>query len=313
MNSKKNWFESHLKTTITIFVIIISLVTFGVVELTLSKLFGLGNPVLYDSSPIYGFRPMPNQRLQRFLGAELAFNNLGLRSTGDWDKEKKNKILFLGDSVTYGGSYISNEDLFSHLVFQDRKDYVSGNAGVNTWGVENIHALVVEEEFLPADYYITALIEDNFYRGLVRLQGLPYYNTEPSSAWAELFHYFAYTQNNKRYFPWQSLATEEHIAKVLSKSVLKLKSMDVFLKAKGYKHKIFILPTRNQVVKKTSKDSKIQNLISENKLDVVYLLDELQEVEGQNLFHDEVHVTKEGHKVYAQILSRKLKGFLPDK
>ena len=91
------------------------------------------------------------------------------------------------------------------------------------------------------------------------------------------------------------------------------KTMDAFLKAKGYKHKIFILPTRTQVVKKSPKDPKIWNLISENKLEVVYLLDELQEAEGQNLFHDEVHVTKEGHKVYAEILSKKLTGFLPEK
>jgi hypothetical protein len=127
------------------------------------------------------------------------------------------------------------------LVFENQSNYHSGNGAVNTWGVENIYAFIVEEEFLPAEYYITCLIEDDFYRGLVRLQGLPYYNVKPSSAWAELFHYFVYSKNNNRYLPWQNFSNQNQVTKTLRKSVGKLKSMDLFLKSKGYKHKIFIM------------------------------------------------------------------------
>src|SRR5690606_34750321 len=121
---------------------------FTATELTLKRM-GLGNPVIYDSSPVYGYRPLPNREYVRFGGSTIKFNNLGLRTNTDWDETKANKILFLGDSVTYGGSYIDNNELFSQLTVDlinqsNKSDYMSGNAGVNGWGVENFYGLVVE-------------------------------------------------------------------------------------------------------------------------------------------------------------------------
>ena len=143
---------------------------------------GLGGPVLYDSSPIYGYRPLPGKEYSRFYGETIKFNNLSLRAENDWDDKRENKILFLGDSVTYGGSYIDNKELFSCLAVKDFDDYESGNAGVNGWGVENIYGLVVESNFLPAQIYVTTLPEGDFHRGLTRLQGMPIFNNSPKKA-----------------------------------------------------------------------------------------------------------------------------------
>ena len=104
-------------------------------EIILQKFLGLGKPVIYDSNPIYGYRPLPDRDYKRFWGKTISFNNLSLRSEVDWDNNIQNKILFLGDSVTYGGSYISNLELFSYLSVKELKNYfISGNAGVNAWG-----------------------------------------------------------------------------------------------------------------------------------------------------------------------------------
>jgi hypothetical protein len=109
-----NIFENYKKVTIFVALLIGLLLSLMLSELLLKNFYGLGNPLLYDSNPLYGYRPLPNKTYHRFRGSLLKFNNLGLRAERDWDYEKKdNKVIFLGDSVTYGGSYLSNNDLFS--------------------------------------------------------------------------------------------------------------------------------------------------------------------------------------------------------
>jgi hypothetical protein len=161
-------FGRHRRLGLVLLVLFCIMATVGLVEMVLRARLGLGRPVLYDSSPVYGYRPLPGGTYRRFGGARLHFNNLGLRAEGDWDDEPDGKILFLGDSVTYGGSYVDNNQLFSALATGGLPGYAAGNAGVNAWGVENIYGLVVEMGFQPAKVYVTVVPEADFYRGLVR-------------------------------------------------------------------------------------------------------------------------------------------------
>ena len=308
----KNIFENHKKQTIVIIILIFIVIAVISVELILEKAYGLGNPVLYDSSPLYGFRPLPNQDHSRFRGKKLKFNNLGLRADENWDNRKDDKILFLGDSVTYGGSYIANKELFSHLAVVGLGNYKSGNAGVNAWGVENIYGLIVEKNFIPAQIYVTTLPEGDFYRGLTRLQGLPYFNIKPKFAFSELWYFFCYLQNNERYTGWQSFANEEEMSYVVRKAIKKLKEMDDYLKKRGLQHLIFITPGFSQVVEGAPKDALVNKLLKDNSLNPYYILDELPQynlskIKKEKLFHDGIHLEKDGHEIWAQIVRSKLK------
>ena len=312
----KNIFEQHKKKTILIIVLVVVLVILVSSELILEKVFGLGNPVLYDSSALYGYRPLPNQNLSRFFGAKLRFNNLGLRSEEDWNDRREDKILFLGDSVTYGGSYITNKELFSHLAVIGLGGYKSGNAGVNAWGVENIYGLIVETNFLPAKIYVTTLPEGDFYRGLNRLQGLPYFNLKPRFAFSELWYFFCYLQSNHRYLEWTSFANGEETKYVVRKAVKKLKLMDDYLRQRGFQHLIFITPSLSQVVKGEPKDPLVKNLLMDYHLTPYYILDELSqynlsESERRELFYDNIHLERKGHAVWARIIRSKLDLIIP--
>ena len=289
----------------------------GVSELFLEKFMGLGNPPIYDSSPLYGYRPLPDREYSRYQGTEIRFNNLALRAETDWDENIEDKILFLGDSVTYGGSYIDNTELFSFLAVKSLGDrYISGNGGVNAWGVENLYGLIVESNFTPAQIYVTTLPEGDFYRGLVRLHGLPFFNNDPPFALAELWYYFCYRQNNKRYTHWQSYGNEQTESFVVEKAVEKLKAMETFLKEKGFKHLIFITPTKQQVTEGTEKDALVNDLLVKYELSPYYIADaidtlNLSKQEKQNLYFDNIHLTKKGHEIWSEIIASKLRETLP--
>jgi len=291
-------------------------------ELILQKTTGLGNPVIYDSSPIYGYRPLPNQDYKRFQGSLVKFNNLGLRANEDWNNYKEDKILFLGDSVTFGGSYIDNSELFSYLTVDllnktRNTNFFSGNAGVNAWGVENIYGLVVESNFLPANIYITTLSENDFYRGLTRIHGLPFFNHKPKYALQEIWYYFCYNQNNKRYIGWQVFLNEQETTYVLEKAVKKLDEMDSFLKERGYSHFIFITPSKNQVVEGESKDMLIYDLMLHHEIKPYYIADlianyNLSDQEKEDLFYDSIHLSKKGHELWADIIYSKLNNYIEE-
>ena len=321
MNKNRNFFERHKKKILFVVVSSFFCLSLATCEFLLRQFMGLGNPIIYNSSPIYGYRPLSNKEYARFWGKKITFNNLGLRADRDWNDEKHDKILFLGDSVTYGGTYIDNKELFSHLAVQILNEthnlhYLSGNAGVNAWGVENIHGFIRESTFLPSSIYVTTLTEGDFYRGLTRIQGLPFFNKKPRFALQELWYFFCYQQNNQRYKPWTTFLSEQDTIYVLEKAVKKLKEMDSFLKEKGYRHFLFISPYKSQVVEWESKDTSIYDLLVQYKLAPHYIIDEiakynLSKKEREGLFHDGTHLEKRGHELWAKIIATELKRQIP--
>jgi len=93
-------FVRHRRKVLAAVVLASVVAVLGAAELGLRLFLGLGNPVLYDSNPLYGFRPLPNSLYKRFGGVTIRFNNLGLRAERDFDPDRGDKVLFLGDFVT---------------------------------------------------------------------------------------------------------------------------------------------------------------------------------------------------------------------
>lgn len=320
---KLRWFDRYPKTILVAVNIIVIIVLLVITELILKFGLGLGNVVLYDSNPIYGYRPLPNQETTRFRNSRLKFNNLGLRADEDWDENIENKVLFIGNSVTYGGSYIDNSELFTHLALEGITGYLGGNAGVNGWGIENMYGLLVETEFLPARTYVTMVGKHDFYRGLTRLPGLPYWCNQPTFALKELLYHFYYLQNNKRYRRWQTYADDEFTAQVVEKAVLKLKEIDEYIRSRGYMHLIYISPSVDQLLGSEEKDSLVMKYLEKHSLEVTYLLDRIRQINSdpetiRSWFSSGIHLEKQGHAVWGRLIHEDLKELqmgnaLPDK
>ena len=308
---RNNMFKRHKIITLCFGLFIIFLVLFIILELTLKYVVGLGDPVLYRSYPLYGYRLLPDQELKRFHGSAINVNNLGLRADVDWDNNIENKILFLGDSVTYGGSYISNDELFSSLAIKYVNGYVSGNGGNNGWGVSNIYGLIMDYKFLPAKIYVTVVPETDFYRGLTRLEGQPIWCKKPEFAFQEVFDYLLFKEGIKKYINWESTSSEDDIKRVVEQAVIKLRDMDSFLQSRGYKHLIYISPSREQVLETNNKDELVSDLVRTYNINVIYILDRinslnLNQEEKEKLFYDYIHLNKKGHELWAAVIGKDL-------
>lgn len=305
--------RTALKVVATIALVIVA--TLALAEVALRRLYGLGNPVLYDSHPLYGYRLRPNQRVGREGGAVIAVNNLGLRADRDWDANPEDKVLFLGDSVSYGGSYVSNDELFSTLAVRQFPGFTSGNAAVNGWGVENVHGLVVGTEFLPARVYVTVLPEGDFYRGLNRISGQPVWCRKPNGALHEVAFYYLNRIHERRYRAWETRSTADK-KRVVEAAAAKLAEMDQFLRRRGFLHRIYITPTRAQVLGRRGRDANVEAALRDRGLEVVYLADRLvarrlSTESARAFFHDNVHLSIAGHRLWGEIIGADLRQAVP--
>ena len=285
--------------SITISVVI--LLTF-ITEIYLKNI-GLGDPVRYDSNILYGYAPKAEQKRKRIKGSFVTINNAGLRSLNSWNNNRK-KIVFLGDSVTYGGSYIDDRNIFSHLVCLKLKDFICGNAGVNAYSVKNIvMRSKFDDRIQKAEIYIYLFPPGDFYREY----------SDSSTA-----HFYL---NNKNFFLPGIFEASSFVFTKYDINNYISKYNDTITKEKDYfkliDHSIEIL--QNEIKKKIKNKKKVYIFLSNEKNDKnyekklnKYVKDKLfEKVSNVNLlndvltndsfFYDEsVHLNISGHSVVAQ-------------
>jgi len=241
-------FERHPRATLACFWLAFFLLFAVVAEVALRKLTGMGHPVLFYSHPVYGYRMLPNQETWRFGGAHFKINTsaCGAGRLGSRHAEQdplpgrlghlRRQSHFERAAILRGGGARSGrfpQRQRRHSKLGSGERLRPGRAG----------------KIPAASVYVTTFIEDDFYRGLQSGRNKPWIKYEqPYFALQELaefvwYKYFTDTQEiNRR-------EREGEPAEVrVARAAAKLKEMDAFLKARGYRHLIFISPTRPQVL-----------------------------------------------------------------
>ena len=143
---------------------------------------GFGHAVLYRADPVVGYYPSPNQNLARY-GGNVRTNQFGMRSQpieptkapGDF------RILMLGDSTQWGGSYVDQSDVYSTRI-QTALNGLEGPGkveilaiGANGWGPFHEHGYVRKFGTFDADVAIINLPMDDVNRTLYGLMDAPFF------------------------------------------------------------------------------------------------------------------------------------------
>jgi hypothetical protein len=178
-------------------VVLSGLLALAVGELAL-RAIGFGDPILYDDRLAYGYRPLPNQTRRRFGGARVHVNALGVRGpdVAAMPPPGTTRLLFLGDSVTWGGTYVDDDALFAAIaaarVAAGGRPVEWLDAGVNGWGPENVLGLVRETAGFGATVWIVTALDDDFRREKTHAGEVPYFGRAPRTAWEEILVLGAY-------------------------------------------------------------------------------------------------------------------------
>lgn len=160
------------------------------IEPALRLVFGLGHPVLMKPSAAYGYMPTANQELYR-LFSHVHINAFGMRSDDVVPGSNARRVLFVGDSVTFGPSYVDQAKIFTSRIQADLKNAHAEilNASAPGWAIANESGFLRRFGTFHAGLVVMVLNTQDLTQPFAELPKNENFPTEdPSSALSELWH-----------------------------------------------------------------------------------------------------------------------------
>jgi len=290
-----------------------------VIEFSL-RMYGLGNPIIYEKSLYWGYNPKSNQITSRFKNSVITINNQGVRS-------KKNEkdffdFLFFGDSITYGGSYIDDDETFSSIVCNnlnksgDKKDLTCGNAGVNAYGIKNIVPRISYfKEKYPNNKIVITVITGNFLRNFSQIEALPYFTKKNDFFFKASVELIAFSLDLiRKSIRYKSNNFFSGKYAVYNKYEF-IEAIDI-LESYYYKNiinnNILIIwsPSLNNFENGLSElDEELIDKLSIFEKNFLNMYDEInsRNIQYKKIYYDQIHLNKYGHQIYGKIIANKFK------
>lgn len=274
---------------------------------------GFGDPPLYDYDPSVGYALQPSQNKVRLHGCRVYINSLRMRSA-DTSKKKPPgvdyRVLVLGDSVPYGGSYIDQAEIFCSKAQRNLNsgvlNYEVLNAGVNAYGPQNIWQYVKKYGLFEADMVIVYLPWRDLHRPFNNFHILPFWSNSPDYALIELFRHATWALFGKMSKRWKT-AISDYEEQITENNLEALKKL--FISCEESKTPIFFFwsPHLNGVTssgtdnRSISKKKFYDAIPRDFSLDLTSFFKKKQDV--HLLFHDGCHYSKDGHEFVAGIIT----------
>jgi len=294
---------------IVIYSAIIFIASLFIFELGL-RWFGLGDPILYSANSSFRYAPLPNQKKKRIHGATVTIDSHGLRATQDWNDQDSLKLLFIGDSITWGGSAIDDFKTFAHLAgISVEKSLglpiVTGNAGVNNYGTDNMTARLRYEN-LGEDFIVIVLIPEDTIRGMSDLKSSYFFTRKPPWPFPALWELTTFSlwsiSSSMRLIP--DTLHPDSIA-VATESLARLLDVLHAKHADDIPVLLVLSPYEEELGNKTGiLTQHIQQMLANSGLPFLDLNHSLERTADRPIFTDGVHLNEIGHSVYANEISK---------
>lgn len=282
------------------------------------RVWGYGDPILYAMDDEIGYYPAPNQKVTR-TGGRIETNAFGMRSP-DYPAVKAPgtfRILMIGDSTLYGGSYIDQEELYSRLLEGHLRSLAPGRRievmaiGTNSWGPMHEIGYVRRFGTFGADLAIVNLPSGDIYRPLSNLGDLPYWSAShpPRLALEEVALHLAWRYRTMTLGP----AAPASLAARRGPGIAAYRELARMLRAGGAEVQLHVLPGRatgtgvvvaqnaEQVTTEQRDVADIRRAVADYAI-LDYPPGLFRGLDGR-IYHDDSHLDVDGHRRYARHLS----------
>jgi len=281
------------------------------------RLWGYGDPVLYAEDAQIGYYPAPNQLSTRW-GGRIEINAFGMRSPNYAAVKTPGtfRVLMIGDSTLYGGSYVGQEQLYSTLLEQHLRALAPGRRievmaiSANAWGPFNELGYIRRFGTFGADLVMVDLPTADLYRPLVTLAETPFLGnySPPRLALQEVAMNLVWRYRGDQIGP----GTPADRAWSRTQGLQAYGELARLLRASGAEVEFHVLPIRPSGTGMTAGE---EQAVADERRDVPDLARAISgsaEVDypiglfrrlGGRAYHDGVHLEPPGHGDYARYLS----------
>jgi hypothetical protein len=274
----------------------------------------LKNHVVYYSSNYFGYYQLPNQSVNR-KGNEIFTDNLGNRNPKENTLENS-EIFFVGDSVTYGGSVVNNDNTFANLIAKKlQKKYL--NISSNGWGIVNmVNFINFHNLYKKNSTYVLTCIIDCFTRNLRRSKQNYFFKDKSQYAVINLLKYLVFLINEYNYSTNNVTNTfvQKDNYETINYSIDQLIEFEEKLKLINSELILIYSPNSKSFKKYISNSGLFMNdykkfvlsKLSANNIqyiDIINFFTEKDKINFGNFYVDSVHLSKQGHELYSNILT----------
>ena len=323
MKQAMNWIKYSI---LFIGVAIVAVILVVMTEIVLTTQIGLGQPVVYDAHLLWGYAPRAARRYERFDDNIVTINDVGLRSSLNWRHIKNNKILFLGDSVTYGGSYVDDKETFPYLVCQALSGWYCFNGGVNSYGILNMVARSrYDKRIQDASVVVFTFITGDFNRGLQKSNRAHFILRNPPdkfpATW-EVLNFIATMITPKNWFGKINDAVLTPKAINEQKRASRNFALDILyeeirrLHNEGKPVLLVYSPSVQELNNPTLRDNELlmsmRHEFPDNFFSMYEAFLEAKKSKAGSLYRDTVHYEYAGHQLAAKLIAQRLKPMLDD-
>ena len=300
----------------TVFVLIWALVVLSPVFAAeaVVRWMGLGDPVIYSTNAAYRYAPLPNQHITR-RGASISIGPEGLRGLDSWSGAADHRVLFVGDSVTWGGTNTDDDKTFAYLTCEKLKarfqqKFVCGNAGVNGYGTDNMIArLRYDPQLERADTIVVTLISVDPIRGTSDLDSAHFFTRQPfgplRGIW-EVAAYGAFTVAGR--LRWRRDAYDDRFDIPVAMEALQRLYAELHeLENNGKRILMVFSPHKDEFYGDPDElDAAVRADLAHSGYSFLDLTEPMRGVVERGVYYDNVHLNSVGHALYADWIANAL-------
>jgi hypothetical protein len=298
------------------------LILAGSSELILRSM-GFGHPIVYRVDPRVGYYPAPNQDVHRY-GGEIHINAFGMRSRNVVAGKPAAvfRILMLGDSTLYGGSYIDQREIYASRL----EDLLNQNPGllpgspqkvevlcmgVNGWGPQHEFAFVKEFGVFNADFVMVMGPPNDAYRPRYGISHMPFFaeGHQPRFAWQEFTQHVLWEYNQRLTGTGENFESGPQAGRVVADGVAAWLEIATLAQQRGAGVDFELLPNEDEAREGKASDSTQRVLdgllpeLAKRRIPEAYPLILIRDnLASGKLYHDGAHLDVAGHRVYASYL-----------
>lgn len=286
------------------------------------RMIGLGDPVVYYRNASYRYAPEPNQAMTRRNAARITIDSHGLRATTDWGAPADRRILFIGDSVTWGGTAVDDNDTFAARTCLNLTQagvaprLTCGNAGVNAYGTDNMtERLRFDPVLAQADLVVVTLIGGDTTRGLTDAQANHFFVGPVHGPLRALWEASAFVLNRSA---WAMRSTDGNYRHDADRAVA-IRSLDKLfaqlreVRDSGKKVLLVYSPYEFEITGAPAffdLSDLVRDKMAASGLPFLDLTAEVKSHYAPGFYTDSVHLSPRGHAVYGEAIARRLSGNL---
>jgi GDSL-like Lipase/Acylhydrolase family len=278
---------------------------------------GLGHPILFYTNASYRIAPQPNQKQLRLRGASVTLDSKGLRGVKDWTRSADVKILFVGDSVTWAGTYIDDHDTFAEgvcarLARGTAKTFTCGNAGVNAYGTDNMAERIRYKDFADETVLVVTLVSHDARLGLTDEPGRFFFTQDPPGPFKALWEattFVVWRLYDVLRPPHQAYRGDDD-DRVAERSLQNLFSAIRETDRPGRKVLIVLSPLKVELNGRESEYTKrVRAVLERSGFEFLDLHPAVSAASTSDFFYDDVHLEVPGHRFYADQITRRLQAY----